>query len=122
MTQSIDFIRMGSLVTAIKEADAKVSGMDIVTVIKVTSNNLERFVSDHFNKQWEWVAVEECGNHSSQEYIVYSAISDKDRAKVDEWLFGDLKYPHTYTNNNILNRLCELGLIPAGDYVIDSSW
>ncbi len=112
-----------SIVEKALEDNLKVN-MQTVTVYKVDSSDLEQFVYKAFNgKQWEWVAVEECGNYSSHEITVDpSELEDDEREDVDEWLFGDRKYPKTYTNRDIMNRLCELELIPAGEYVVDSSW
>lgn len=105
---------------------------EIKTTVHVSYSDLQRLVHQVFGKKWEFACTQECDNDTTHEFTVcctkedtkydWQLLTDDDRKDVDDWLFGDKKYPKNYSNGNILNRLCELKLIPPGEYIVSVSW
>jgi hypothetical protein len=84
--------------------------------------DIEAFAKEHLGlEDYEYVAVEECGNCSYQRYTLSDkAPTEYDRKKMQEIL--DTKQVEVYQNSSVLYLLHERGLIDPGEYIVCVSW
>lgn len=103
-----------------KSAEVKLNAVT-KTTIHVDSKHLERWFSDIFGKNLDFVATMECDNDSSHEFDVDNSDSTYDE-KAEAFIYGDAKYPPSYGIDSILNVLCRDGFLPVGEYIIGVCW
>lgn len=91
------------------------------TIIRVEYYDLEEFASKIYGLQeYNFAAVEECGNDSSHSFDVDGNLDDYDVEEAEK-----IKNEHTvdsYQNYILLNLLCKEGHIEPGNYLINVSW
>ena len=97
------------------------------TVYTVHYRDLEDFVQSIYGGDYEFVAVQECGNNESHKFRVDGKlcywpggeVNDYNVKKADSIRLG--KYPN-YCNNLIFDCLFVDGYIPTGTYLVQVSW
>jgi len=89
------------------------------TIIEMGYEEFEDLVDKHIIKDgthYEYVASEELSNDSTQSYNdINGTLDNFERQSLD-------KDDHGWKARTYLKRLCELGIIEAGDYVITVCW
>lgn len=106
------------------------------TVHNVDYSDLEEFVTEQFGLEptvteygsgykhvepaYSFVAIEECGNDCSFNFVVSGIISEYDRTDVEAWV--ESNGTEFIGNAQILDYLCWQGKIPAGNYNVSVSW
>lgn len=90
------------------------------TVNSVDHFDLEDFVRDIYNVDYEFVAVQECGNYSEHEFNVTGEVSDLDKENWQRYLKQG--FIPVYRNNLLLNIMASENLIEKGIYLIYVSW
>jgi hypothetical protein len=88
----------------------------------VDYHDLERFVKKCYPsiKEYDFPAVEECGNDTDHEFNVTGNL-----AKCDATSASDIKMTGNvplWHNHVVLDMLCADGFIPAGNYLVKVSW
>jgi hypothetical protein len=95
------------------------------TVTELDYKELETLVKKHLGfAEYNFVAVEECGNNSSHEFTVDEGEgnwfdAEEHAEDIAEWTAGE--FPR-YTNGTILNELCIQGHIEPGEYIVTVCW
>jgi len=68
----------------------------------------------------------EANNDTSYEITVTDQFDDEDDSeRIKEYCNGYISgygYPHTYMTQSFMVRLCQLGFLEPGEYVINISW
>ncbi len=72
-------------------------------------------------KDYNFVLLEECGNHSEHSFDVNDEI-DEDDLEMWEESKGEGSGSLMYNNGIVLNKLCVDGHIEAGEYIVNVSW
>jgi hypothetical protein len=86
----------------------------------VNYSDLEDFATKIYNlKDYSFVAIEECGNDSSHDFVVSDKINKHELKDVEEIKNGNVK---EYRNRLLLDLLCKEGYIPPGNYTISVCW
>jgi hypothetical protein len=90
-------------------------------------NELEKLIHEKFGfKEYEFAAVEECGNDSSHEFTVDGELDEWDKETLHEWEHGnpEMEGKHFvhYSNGILLNALCFHEIIEPGEYIISVCW
>jgi len=96
--------------------------MKTKTIIEIDYHELEKLVKEKLGyKEYDFVAVEECGNSSSHEFDVSNEFEDAeyDEQDIAKWEKGEFVH---YSNGTVLNQLCRKGYIPAGEYLVNVFW
>ncbi|MBI4919560.1 hypothetical protein HY837_06520 [archaeon] len=91
-----------------------------LTVLEVSWSKFEDFIQKVYNKEYDFVADQECSNDSSHAF-------ERITGKLDEYEESDLKkFVETGEYNNLasilLEDLCRKKLIERGNYLINVSW
>ncbi len=94
--------------------------MKTKTVTEIDYRELETLVEEKLGfKDYSFVATEECGNDSTHEFSVNGVLDVWEEGYVKEWERGEQPL---YTNGAILNKLCQKGFIPKGEYLVGVCW
>jgi hypothetical protein len=88
-------------------------------MFKVEESDLTRFVQEVYDENYEFVAVEECGNDSSHTFRVTGVINKYDETDAKKIRDGDIPI---YSNGLLLDVLCADGYIEPGEYVVEVCW
>jgi hypothetical protein len=88
-------------------------------MFKVEEGDLTRFVQQVYDENYEFVAVEECGNDSSHTFSVTGIINEYDAGAAKTIRNGEVP---TYRNGLLLDVLCADGYIEPGEYVVEVCW
>lgn len=89
-------------------------------VITVDQCDLDKFISEVYDKPFEFVADEEANNDSSYEFSVKKEVlSEYDMRKLNEFKATGKGQLLTGT---LLADLCNKDLIEPGDYIIQTCW
>lgn len=93
----------------------------IINLVDYTE--LERFATQAYSlRDYEFVAVEECGNDSDHAFVVSSLSPERlDDDAEDIALIRGGEVP-TYRNHLLLDLLCTDNLLAPGNYLIAVSW
>ena len=79
-----------------------------------------------YDKFYNMSADLESGNDASHEFDVSTEFDDEDDLeRIQEYIDGcinEYNYPHTFMTQAFLVRLCQLGYLEPGEYVIRISW
>lgn len=90
------------------------------TYYEVTYHDLEDFARPIYNLiNYEFAAVEECGNSSNFTYDIDGKIDSYLETGVQSIRNGSVPL---YSNRLLLNLLCKDGHIPPGNYLISVFW
>lgn len=96
--------------------------MKIKTITEITYDELEKLVKEKLGyKDYNFGAVQECGNDSSHQFTVEKEFEDEeyDQETIEQWEKGEFV---NYSNGIILNKLCKEGHIPEGNYLVTVCW
>ena len=89
--------------------------------LKTDAHRAKEGESKYSRCDYELPCYEEKTNDTSMEVCVEKGqVSDYDKRKVDE-AFVVGKWPH-YSTGTLMNMLCDMDIIPEGEYVISISW
>jgi len=91
------------------------------TVIKIEYYDLEKWYFDIFGKDLEFSATQCANNGCVYNYKVEKEFPYHSHAEVEEaekFIYGDKKFPSSFSIPLILNVLCRDGFLPPGNYVI----
>jgi hypothetical protein len=95
-------------------------------ILHVDYRDLEEFINQVTGKTFEFAAVQECHKHASYEFNGIGGEDDPlnsfDREGAESFLWGSQQAPERYITGAILQCMCERGMIPPGDYVIQVFW
>ena len=90
------------------------------SVITVEHNDMDKFISEVYDRTFEFVADEEANNYSSYEFTVErKTLDDYDTKKLDGFKATG---KGQFLSLLLLTDLCNKGLIESGDYIIQVSW
>ena len=88
------------------------------TITEINYNDLDEFIQTTYGwKNYEFVAVEECGNDSSHSFNPTGDVSDPE--VFERWDKGEFVH---YSNHAIMEKLVADGHIPAGDVLVEVCW
>lgn len=106
------------------------------SVYKVGYREIENLINEHLKtdkhreveqakrygrNDYELPCYEEMGNDVSMDVCVEKGkVDDYDKKTVDR-AFAEGKWPH-YSTSVLMNMLCDLDVIPEGEYIISISW
>lgn len=86
----------------------------------VEYRDLEEFVVLEYGRELEFVADQECGNDTSQEFwVTAEPLPLWDGELIEQWRTGG---DPGWVTGAVLNDLCVKGKIPAGEYIVRVSW
>ena len=89
--------------------------MEKVTVIKASEQEIVDLIQEHICKDYDSiVAAEEIGN---QDWTTSVGIPDYMLVDIKE-----LKEDYMFRTSDMMDVLCQMGHLEAGDYVIDCKW
>lgn len=90
------------------------------TVIEVDYSDLEDFIEENYNVEYNIIAGEETGNDEYLSYTIKNEyLTNYDYLNLRKWTeTGN----GMYLLSNILQDLCVKGLIEEGNYLIHVSW
>jgi hypothetical protein len=95
--------------------------MRAVTIVKMTYNELEALLLEHFPKvDPDLIAREEWNNDEEHSFTVNGILDIDDAKKLATYIAGE--WTRYGTTGVLLNALCLKGAIPADNYLIDVSW
>lgn len=95
---------------------------EIVTMVKVDSNDLERFIQETYGRLYEITAEEEWSNDTAHNYTVrMGALSEYEQIKLNNFKEGRNEGCRFMTRI-FLKDLANKGLISEGEYTIEVSW
>lgn len=92
--------------------------MQTKTVINMEYDELDALINEHIpsaNGEYEFIAYQEANNGSLYSFDVDSRVAPSDREKIEK---GDLMWQA----GGLLDMLCEKGVIPAGEYIVEVFW
>lgn len=89
------------------------------TIHTVQDSDLDRFISQVYGVEFNFVADNEVGNDSSVSFAVDGVLDDYERDEVAKFARGEVV---SYISRTLLNDACARGLIPAGDYLVSVCW
>ena len=94
---------------------------ELVTYKKIDCFDLERFIRDHYEVDYEIVEDNEWNNDSSyNETVSKGEIDSYYKKRFEDWKEGF--YSGSYMLRHILKDLCNKGEIEEGNYLIKVSW
>lgn len=94
---------------------------DLINKHLKTDKHREVAENKYSNNDYELPCYEELGNDTYMDVDVEKGrIDDYDKKRVDR-AFAEGKWPH-YSTRTLMNMLCDLDVIPEGEYVISISW
>jgi len=107
----------------VKHKDIMKLKYTIESIIRVDYHDLDDFITKRFKLEepYEFAAIEEMPNDLVKSINVCKEEFDKYDQKYIDAVVKD-KRPKLYGTRKILCHLCNLGEIPAGEYLIDVSW
>lgn len=86
------------------------------TVFEVEYHELEQLIHEKLGwEDYDFVAAEECDNDSSHSFSVNGDVDEDEITSLE-------KGEYLYHNQAILDYLCKLGHIEAGDYLVEVCW
>lgn len=86
----------------------------------VDSYDLDAFISEHYEREFEFVADQESGNDQGHAFNVKKDDLESWHTK-DLATFREGGHP-TFVAGTLLQDLCNRGFIPEGDYLVKVSW
>ena len=95
--------------------------LETETIHTIEYHDLEEFVKQVYGvEDYEFVAIQECGNDSQHRFQVDGEIKGKyDQERSDRIRKGQI---NTYENRALMNTLCADGYIEPGIYIVDVCW
>ncbi len=88
---------------------------------KIDFDDFDEFIKKHYQKNdFEFCVDQESRNDSSHSFSVSKQpIDDYDLKKLNKFKSGQ----HVeFISSTLLNDLCNQGIIPEGEYIVDVSW
>jgi hypothetical protein len=88
---------------------------------KISWKVIEDIVRTYYNdRQYSFVAVEECGNDTCHEFFVTGRVVDYQAAAVERFRSGE-GYG-ALSNYDIFDVLCQDGFLDPGTYIVEVCW
>jgi len=83
-------------------------------------NDLDNYIQKVLGwKNYEFVAVEECGNSENKSFSIDGKLNEWDLINIKKWKRGQIVH---YSNQAILNYLCSLSVLEPGEYLVEVFW
>jgi hypothetical protein len=111
-----------------KLAEKFLAASEFKAVCKIDYHALEGIINEYFlgeeypkgHEGFEFVAVEECGNDSDHSFNVKkNDVSEYDLETIENAKKGEFD---NYSTSTILNHLCDEGIIPECELIVNVCW
>lgn len=89
-------------------------------VMRVNSSDLEDFIKEVTERDFNFVADQEAGNDSQHEFDVDGDLDEYDLERVEEFVYDDEH--HTFLTGALLNWCANEGHLEKGTYLVSVCW
>lgn len=96
--------------------------MTTITKNEVDYQELNSFISDHYDQPFDFVADQECYNDTAHNVTVKKDQNKSEYNKNQLAAFKAGEPTTSYMAGTLMDDLCDQDLIPAGGYLISVYW